>query len=158
MSFRSAQEINKDFKRLLQKAVKISTIRTVAQITMVDDDNVIMHHDRPLTLARKTGFMQRLILTPFWTNGTWVWPMRATNWLLFKKLILCPFWATYPHYFSMVNFEREQQRGSSDQLVYASFWWLFKKGKCLVMHCTSPGSVSGMGQSCVLCRGYCSLF
>lgn len=46
MSFRSAQEINKDFKRLLQKAVKkISTITTVAQITMLDDDNVMMHHD-----------------------------------------------------------------------------------------------------------------
>ncbi|CAB1351394.1 unnamed protein product [Coregonus sp. 'balchen'] len=42
---RSAQEIIKDFKRLLQNAVKkISTIRTVIQITMVDDNNVMMHH------------------------------------------------------------------------------------------------------------------
>uniref|UniRef100_A0A8K9WZQ6 Guanylate cyclase n=1 Tax=Oncorhynchus mykiss TaxID=8022 RepID=A0A8K9WZQ6_ONCMY len=40
----SVQEI-KDFKLLLQKAVKkISTVRTVAMVTMADDDNVMMHH------------------------------------------------------------------------------------------------------------------
>jgi hypothetical protein len=41
---RSVQEI-KDFKLLLHKAVKkISTVRTVAMVTMADDDNVMMHH------------------------------------------------------------------------------------------------------------------
>lgn len=157
MSFRSAQEINKDFKRLLQKAVKkISTITTVAQITMLDDDNVMMYHDWPLTLARKTGIVQGLILTPFWTNGTWVWPMRVTNWLLKKTDSVSVRICGSKQSLHGQLWKRTAESG--DQLVYASFWWLFKKGKCLVMHCTSPGTVLGVGQSCVLCRGYCRLF
>ncbi|XP_036404361.1 retinal guanylyl cyclase 2 [Megalops cyprinoides] len=39
------QEMTKDFKLLLQKAVrKISTVRQVAQLTVVDEGNVMMHH------------------------------------------------------------------------------------------------------------------
>lgn len=36
---------NKDFKLMLQKAVKkISAVRQVAQITLADEDNIMMHH------------------------------------------------------------------------------------------------------------------
>lgn len=36
---------NKDFKLMLQKAVKkIAAVRQVAQITLADEDNIMIHH------------------------------------------------------------------------------------------------------------------
>lgn len=36
---------NKDFKLMLQKAVKkISAVRQVAQVTLVDEGNIMIHH------------------------------------------------------------------------------------------------------------------